>query len=105
MPTVSLREKIKQGLLLLDGGMGTELIARGIEVGVSNDYLNIESPDIVCDIHHAYVQAGSDVVITNTFGANRYALARHGLAEQAATITSDPAEIFWSHWEHENPTN
>ena len=93
MPTVSLREKIKQGLLLLDGGMGTELIARGIEVGTSNDYLNIESPDIVCDIHHAYVQAGSDAVITNTFGANRYALARHGLAEQAAKINQAGAHI------------
>jgi len=93
MSTVSLREKIKQGLLLLDGGMGTELIARGIEVGTCNDYLNIVSPDMVCDIQCAYVQAGSDAVITNTFGANRYALARHGLAEQAVKINQAGAHI------------
>lgn len=93
MPTVSLREKIKQGLLLLDGGMGTELIARGIEAGTCNDSLNIESPDILSDIHRAYSQAGSDAVITNTFGANRYALARHGLAEQATKINQAGAQL------------
>ena len=93
MPTLSLREKIKQGLLLLDGGMGTELIARGIEVGTCNDYLNIESPDIVSDIQSAYSQAGSDAVITNTFGANTYALARHGLAKEAVQINQAGAQI------------
>ena len=93
MSNVSLRERIKQDLLLLDGGMGTELIARGIEVGTCNDYLNIDSPELVCDIHRAYVQAGSDAVITNTFGANRYALARHGLAEQAVKINQAGAQL------------
>jgi 5-methyltetrahydrofolate--homocysteine methyltransferase len=93
MPTVSLREKINQGLLLLDGGMGTELIARGIEIGTCNDYLNVESPDMISDIQRAYLQAGSDAVITNTFGANRYALARHDLAEQATQINQAGARI------------
>ena len=93
MATVSLREKITQGLLLLDGGMGTELIARGIEIGTCNDYLNIDSPDIISDIHRTYLQAGSDAVITNTFGANTYALARHGLAEEAAKINQAGARI------------
>jgi 5-methyltetrahydrofolate--homocysteine methyltransferase len=93
MSIISLREKIKQGLLVLDGAMGTELIAREIEVGKCNDYLNIESPDIVSDIHSAYSQAGSDAVITNTFGANTYALTRHGLAEEAAKISRAGAQI------------
>lgn len=93
MPTIRLKEKIKQGLLLLDGGMGTELIARGIEIGTCNDYLNIESPDIILEIQRAYSQAGSDAVITNTFGANTYALARHGLAEEAAKINLAGAQI------------
>jgi len=93
MPGLSLRERIKQGLFLLDGAMGTQLIAHGIEVGKCNDYLNIESPDIVSNIHRAYLQAGSDAIITNTFGANKYALARHGLAEEAGKINKAGANI------------
>jgi methionine synthase I (cobalamin-dependent) len=73
--------------------MGTELIARGINVGTCSDYLNIESPDIVSDIHRAYLQAGSDAIITNTFGANKYVLARHRLAERAADINKAGAQI------------
>jgi 5-methyltetrahydrofolate--homocysteine methyltransferase len=93
MPNVSLKEKIKQGLLLLDGGMGTELIARGIEVGTCNDHLNIETPDIISEIQNAYSQAGSDAIITNTFGANTYALARHGLADKVVSINQAGAQI------------
>ncbi|GAG41651.1 unnamed protein product, partial [marine sediment metagenome] len=83
MSRISLKERINEGLFLLDGAMGTELIARGVKAGKCNDYLNIESPDIVSDIHRAYIEAGSDAVITNTFGANKYALARHGLDERS----------------------
>jgi methionine synthase I (cobalamin-dependent) len=93
MPTVRLREKIKQGVLLLDGAMGTELFARGIDVGQCNDHLNIDSPDTVSDVHRAYLHAGSDAVITNTFGANKFALARHGLAEKVTPINQAGARI------------
>ncbi len=93
MAKMSLRERIKQDLFLLDGAMGTQLIARGIEVGKCNDYLNVESPDVVSDIHRSYFDAGSDAVITNTFGANKYALGRHRLAEEAAKINSAGAQI------------
>jgi len=72
---------------------GTQLIARGVEVGRCNDYLNIESPDIVFDIHQAYLKAGSDAVLTNTFGANRYALARHGFGDKAKQINTTAAQI------------
>jgi len=93
MAKMSLRERIKQGLFLLDGAMGTQLIARGIEVGKCNDYLNVESPDVVSDIHRSYFEVGSDAVLTNTFGANRYALGRHRLAEEAVKINSAGAQI------------
>jgi 5-methyltetrahydrofolate--homocysteine methyltransferase len=93
MAKMSLRERIKQGLFLLDGAMGTQLIARGIEVGKCSDYLNVELPDVVSDIHRSYFEAGSDAVITNTFGANKYALGRHGLAEEASKINSAGAQI------------
>ena len=93
MSRTNLKERIKQGLLLLDGAMGTQLIARGIQAGACNEYLNIDSADIISDIHHAYLLAGSDAIITNTFGANIYTLARHGFAEEAARINKAGAEL------------
>ena len=93
MAKVGLIERIKQGVFLLDGAMGTQLIARGIDVGTCNDYLNIDSPGIVSDVHRAYLQAGSDAVITNTFGANKYALTRHGLAEEVVRINEAGVRI------------
>ena len=93
MARVSLRDRIKQDVFLLDGAMGTQLIARGIEVGKCNDYLNIEQPDIISDVHRSYFEAGSDAVITNTFGANKYALERHGLAEEVIRINKAGAQI------------
>ncbi|MCH8119802.1 MAG: homocysteine S-methyltransferase family protein [Planctomycetes bacterium] len=93
MAKMGLRERIKQGLFLLDGAMGTQLIARGVEVDKCSDYLNVELPDVVSDIHRSYFEVGSDAVITNTFGANKYALGRHGLAEEASKINSAGAQI------------
>ena len=71
---------------MLDGAMGTELIAREAEVEKCNDYLNIDSGDVVIDVHKSYLQAGSDAVLTNTFGANEYTLGRHGLADKVEEI-------------------
>lgn len=93
MSRISLKERISEGLLLLDGATGTQLIARGIEVGTCNDYLNIESPDVIGEIHVAYFEAGSDAVLTNTFGANRYALKRHGFGEMVGEINTTAAQI------------
>ena len=93
MSRINLKDRLKEKLFLLDGAMGTELIARGIEPGTCNDFLNVESPDIVFDIHRGYFRAGSDAVLTNTFGANEYALARHGLTERAEEINRNGAQI------------
>jgi len=93
MSRISLKEKIKQDPLILDGAMGTQLITRGIQVGSCNEYLNIDSADIISEIHRAYLLAGSDAVITNTFGANKYSLSRHGLVEDAARINKAGAQI------------
>ena len=90
---MSLKERMSEGLLLLDGGMGTQLFARWIEAGTSNDYLNIESGETILDIHRAYLEAGSDAVLTNTIGANLYALGRHGLADEVVKINTAGAEI------------
>lgn len=86
MGKLNLRQRIGKGTLLLDGGMGTQLMARGIEPGICNENLNLEFPDIITEIHRSYIEAGSDAVLTNTFGANRYALARHGLDDMVREI-------------------
>lgn len=93
MAMINLMERIRQGVFLLDGAMGTELIARGIEAGTCNDYLNISSPDVILDIHQAYLSAGSDAILTNTFGANKFALARHGLSDKVADVNAAGAQI------------
>jgi len=88
-----LRERIRQGVFLLDGAMGTQLFARGVEPGSCNDLLNVTSPDLVLEIHKAYFEAGSDAVLTNTFGANRYTLVRHGCADRTFEINKAGAEL------------
>jgi 5-methyltetrahydrofolate--homocysteine methyltransferase len=93
MAKISLREGISKGIFLLDGAMGTQLIARGIELCRCYDYLNIEQRDTILEIHRAYLEAGSDAVLTNTFGANRFALARHGLGGKVREINIAGAQI------------
>jgi 5-methyltetrahydrofolate--homocysteine methyltransferase len=67
---MTLKEKIKKGIVYLDGGMGTMLHAAGLPLGVLPEEWNITHPEVVTDIHRAYYAAGSDVVSANTFGAN-----------------------------------
>jgi len=89
----NLKARIQQGVFILDGAMGTQLFARGVEPGRCNDWLNVEQPHIVLDVHRAYLDAGVDAIITNTFGANRYALGRHGFADKAFEINEAGAQV------------
>ncbi|MBN1392327.1 MAG: homocysteine S-methyltransferase family protein [Sedimentisphaerales bacterium] len=93
MAKIGLRERINKGLFFLDGAMGTQLIAQGVELGRCCDYLNIEQPQTILEIHRAYLDAGSDAILTNTFGANKFALARHGLGDKVREINIAGAEI------------
>ncbi len=81
-----LAEAVASGPLLLDGAMGSLLYERGVLHTRSYDELNQSQPELIRTIHRDYVQAGAELVETNTFGANRIALARHGLAEQTVAI-------------------
>jgi 5-methyltetrahydrofolate--homocysteine methyltransferase len=83
---VGLKDRLRQGLFLLDGAMGTQLIAHGVEPGKCSELLNFESPGLILRIHNAYLEAGADVVLTNTFGGNAFALTRHGLANRVADV-------------------
>jgi 5-methyltetrahydrofolate--homocysteine methyltransferase len=93
MAKKNLKQKLSEGLLFLDGAMGTQLMAKGIKPGKCNEYLNIESPQIIMDIHRSYFDAGSDAVLTNTFGANEITLARHNLADKVEQINHAAVEI------------
>jgi methionine synthase I (cobalamin-dependent) len=75
-----IRELIARGPVVTDGAWGTQLQARGLPVGGFPDAWNLERPDQVTAVARAYVEAGSQVVLTNTFGANRIRLEESGLA-------------------------
>ncbi|MDP2933145.1 MAG: homocysteine S-methyltransferase family protein [bacterium] len=89
----TLKQKIAEGLLFVDGAMGTQLMAKGIESGRCNEMLNIESPGLILDIHRSYFDAGSEAVYTNTFGANEITLARHNLADKVEQINAAAVKI------------
>jgi homocysteine S-methyltransferase len=72
--------------VLADGAMGTVLYARGIFINRCYDELNLTDPSLILSVHEEYLQAGAEILETNTFGANRFRLARHGLADKVAEI-------------------
>jgi methionine synthase I (cobalamin-dependent)/5,10-methylenetetrahydrofolate reductase len=74
--------------VLADGAMGTVLYARGISINRCYDEMNLSDPELILSIHEEYLQAGAELLETNTFGANRFRLARHGLAAKVAEINT-----------------
>jgi len=81
-----LRDALGQEVLLLDGAMGTELHARGIPFQGNFETANLDHSAWVCEIHKAFLDAGSDAVLTNTFGANRFRLAKHQLEDKLGEL-------------------
>ena len=79
--------------LLLDGAMGTLLYSYGAAMDRPLCLLNIENPKLVAEVHRAYIEAGADVIETNTFDANRFKLGKHGSAEKAAELNSAAVTI------------
>jgi 5-methyltetrahydrofolate--homocysteine methyltransferase len=96
-----LREALQRRVLVLDGAMGTMIQAAdlgpedfgGAALEGCNEHLNLTRPDVIRDIHRAYVTAGADVISTNTFGCAPYVLGEYGLAERAWEITQAAARL------------
>ena len=93
--------RIKQSPVLCDGAMGTLLYAKGIFINRSYDELNLSQPELIRGIHHEYLQAGAEIIETNTFGANSFRMARHSLADKVvetnragARLARDAAKSF-----------
>ncbi len=90
---MNLLETLTNRTLLADGAMGTMLHARGIGFDKCFDELNLTNPAAVADIHREYIEAGAELIITNTFGANRYKLTKHGLQDDVAEINRAGVEL------------
>jgi methionine synthase I (cobalamin-dependent)/5,10-methylenetetrahydrofolate reductase len=85
--------RIKQSPVLCDGAMGTLLYAKGIFINRSYDELNLSQPDLIRGIHHEYLQAGAEIIETNTFGGNSFRLGRHSLADKVRDINRAGARL------------
>ena len=88
-----LRARLKQSPILCDGAMGTLLYSKGIFINRCYDELNVSQPDLIRGIHHEYLQAGAEIVETNTFGGNSFRLVRHGLADRVRDINIAGAQV------------
>ncbi|HYM74643.1 MAG TPA: bifunctional homocysteine S-methyltransferase/methylenetetrahydrofolate reductase [Candidatus Dormibacteraeota bacterium] len=85
--------RIKQSPVLCDGAMGSLLYAKGIFINRSYDELNLSQPDLIRGIHHEYLQAGAEIIETNTFGANAFRLGRHSLADKVRDVNRAGARL------------
>src|SRR5947208_15658639 len=80
------QERLKTSPVLCDGAMGTLLYAKGIFINRCYDELNVSQPDLIRGLHHEYLQAGAEIIETNTFGGNSFRLARHGMENRVREI-------------------
>lgn len=81
------------GILVADGATGTQLQKAGLRPGASPERWNLENPDAIRALHRGYIEAGANVVLTNTFGGTRFRLARHGLDGQVKEINAAAAKL------------
>src|SRR2546429_7319170 len=92
MPT-DILTRIKQSPVLCDGAMGTLLYAKGIFINRCYDELNVSQPDLIRGLHHEYLQAGAEIIETNTFGGNSFRLARHSMENRVREINLAGARL------------
>ncbi|HEU4395831.1 MAG TPA: bifunctional homocysteine S-methyltransferase/methylenetetrahydrofolate reductase [Planctomycetota bacterium] len=86
-------DRLRESVLVADGGMGSMLYARGIPLDTSYDGLNLSHRDLVRSVHEEFLAAGAALLETNTFGANRTRLAPHGLADKVRAININGARL------------
>src|SRR5580693_5605675 len=79
--------------VLCDGAMGTALYSRGVFINRCFDELNLSQPDLVRSVHEEYLQAGAELIETNTFGANSFRLLRYGFQDQVFAINQAGARL------------
>jgi 5-methyltetrahydrofolate--homocysteine methyltransferase len=92
MPS-DLRDAWTKRVIVADGGMGTQLMAAGMQTGAAPELWNVDNAPAVADVHHRYHAAGCDFVTTNTFGGSRFTLSRHGLDARMAELNRAGAAL------------
>lgn len=97
---MDIRKAMEYSIIYLDGAMGTMVQRVGLKAGHPPEIYNMTNPDVILSIHRAYLQAGADVITTNTFGANQYKLANTGytveeVVEKAVSIAREAAGERW----------
>jgi methionine synthase / methylenetetrahydrofolate reductase (NADH) len=90
---VDLISRLKKGPVLCDGAMGTLLYAKGVFINKCYDELNLTQPDLIRGIHQDYLNAGAEIIETNTFGGNGVRLERHGLADKVHEVNMQGARL------------
>jgi methionine synthase I (cobalamin-dependent) len=93
MPPALLDLLATRPVLLADGAMGTSLFAQGLAAGDSPELWNLLHPERVRAVHRGFIEAGSDLILTNSFGANRCRLALHGAAARVAALNRAAAAL------------
>jgi len=88
-----LLARLKKSPVLCDGAMGTLLYAKGIFINRCYDELNVSQPDLIRGLHHEYLQAGAEIIETNTFGGNSFRLARHSMEDRVREINLAGARL------------
>lgn len=86
-------ERLREGILVCDGAMGTQLQAKGLRTGECPEMWNISHQDIVRSIHQAYLDVGCDIIITNTFGASGLKLRKFGLQDRTSELNLAGARL------------
>jgi homocysteine S-methyltransferase len=89
----NFKERLKKSPVLCDGAMGTLLYSKGIFINRCYDELNLSQPELIRGVHHEYLQAGAEIIETNTFGGNSFRLARHSLADRVRDINLAGARV------------
>src|ERR1039457_4330081 len=88
-----LISRLQTGAVLCDGAMGTLRYSKGIFINRCYDELNVSQPDLIRNIHQEYLQAGAEVIETNTFGANSFRLSKHGCVDRLVDINRQGARL------------
>jgi len=83
----------EKGVLVADGGMGTSLFELGLKPGSTPEVWNVERPDLIAEVHQGFVDAGSDIILTNTFGGTRARLDLDGQGDRVEELNRAAVEV------------
>ncbi len=90
---MDLREILRERVIICDGAMGTMLYSLGVPLGMPPEVANLYKPQLVEGVHREYIEAGAEIIETNTFGANRLKLTKYGLEEKLREINAEGVRL------------